>query len=152
MVRIRPTIILVTIGLFLATVIAVGGSAFLNWRYGLSTHDKIAVINTVVAIGAFALVAWGVIVALAAYVSATGYPDLTVRLYSLGDNPLTFKLAKKGADWTPLYGLNVDSSHGKVHVDVINNSEYAARNPGVRIMFRGLVGISEQKGWELGDY
>jgi hypothetical protein len=68
-IRVRAIVILVTIILFMVTVLCAVGAAFGDWRFGLPTHDKTSVINTVVAVGAFILVGWGVVVALTISVS-----------------------------------------------------------------------------------
>jgi hypothetical protein len=39
--------------LFVVIVACVAGAAFGDWRFGLPTHDKTTVINTVVAVGAY---------------------------------------------------------------------------------------------------
>lgn len=150
LIGIRASVILGTIGILLATTVAFVGTAFGNWRYGLATHDKLLVINTVVAVGAFVLVAWGVIVALAAYVSATGSPDLSVEIvfrFSFPNRPI-FSVAERTAwiaDWRTV------SPYRQVEgrVTITNSSKYSALNPGMRIVLDGLGGISEQPGWTV---
>lgn len=71
---------IITVALIGAPALAVYGVSGLDWRYGLPTRDKTAIVNTVMPACALALVGWGVIVALAAYISATGSPDLTFEI------------------------------------------------------------------------
>ena len=52
-------LIIITAVLFVATVTSVALALFVDVRFGLPTKDKTAVINTVVAVGAFALVGVG---------------------------------------------------------------------------------------------
>ncbi len=81
----------------MVAVLALAGSAFEGWRYGLPSDNKTVVINTVATIGAFVLVAWGVVVALAAYVSGTGSPDLSVELtfrFSFPNEPVFLKMPR----------------------------------------------------------
>src|SRR5215470_11768709 len=70
----------VTVVLFVATALAIFGVFGFNWRYGLSTNDKAVVANTVIAACALMLVGWGVIVALAAYIDASGSPNLMLKI------------------------------------------------------------------------
>jgi hypothetical protein len=149
-ISVRGVVIAVTVVLFVATLASIALAAFGNWRFGLPTSDKTTVINTVVAVGAFVLVAWGVVVALAAYVSATGTPDLSVEItfrYSYPNKPV-FKEAQQ--DSSNKTGNKYIEPYRQVEGDVIitNNSKYSARNPGVRIMFEGLGGINAQDGWQ----
>jgi hypothetical protein len=149
-IQIRLSIVLGTAGILLATIIAVTGAAFWNWRYGLATHDKLLIINTVVAVGGFVLVAWGVIVALAAYVSATGSPDLSPTItfrFSFPNRP-TFSVADK-AEWPMSWRTVATYRQVEGEVTITNSSKYSARNPGVRIELDGLGGISDQPGWAV---
>jgi hypothetical protein len=149
-IQVRPFVILSTFGIFLATLIAFIGAAFWNWRYGLVTHDKVFIINTVVAVGGFVLVAWGVIVALVAYVSATGSPDLAVEIsfrFSFANHP-TFDVADQ-AEWIGSWRKVKLYRQVEGQVRVTNSSKYSARNPGVRITLEGLGGISNQDGWTV---
>jgi hypothetical protein len=148
--QIRVSIVLGTVGILLATVIALVGAAFWNWRYGLATHDKVLVINTVVATGGFVLVAWGVIVALAAYVSATGSPELSAEIsfrFSFPNRP-TFSVADK-EDWLGDWRRVGTYRQVEAEVTITNSSKYSARNSGMRIQLDGLGGISDQTGWTV---
>jgi hypothetical protein len=150
LIRLRFFVILGTVSIFVATIIAFAGAAFWNWHYGLTTHDKLLIINTVVAVGAFALVAWGVIVALAAYVSATGSPDLSAEIafrFSFPNRP-TFSVADKD-QWVGNWRTVATYRQVEGRVTITNGSKYSARNPGMRIVLDGLGGISEQPGWTV---
>jgi len=150
LIQLRFLVILGTVGILVATIIAFAGVAFWNWHYGLATHDKLLIINTVVAVGAFVLVAWGVIVALAAYVSATGSPDLSAEIsfrFSSPNRP-TFSVADKEqrvGHWRTVAPYRQVEGRPTI----TNRSKYSARNPGMRIVLDGLGGISEQPGWTV---
>jgi hypothetical protein len=148
--QIRPFVILTTVGILLATLIAFIGTAFWNWRYGLEAHDKSLIINTVVAVGGFILVAWGVMVALVAYISATGSPDLAVEVsfrFSFPNHPI-FDVADK-AEWIENWRRVKPYRQVEGQVRVTNSSKYSGRNPGVRITLEGLGGIRNQEGWAV---
>jgi hypothetical protein len=144
----RLTVVLVTIGLCVATIAAVIVAAFWNVRYALPTHDKTVVINTTATIGALVLVAWGVIVALAAYVSATGSPDLSPTLifrFSFPNEPTFLYRETRGGNEKIIEPFR--QCEGSLRIS--NASKYSARNPGVRITLNGLGGIPEQPGWRV---
>ena len=137
-------------------MLCVAWAAFGDWRFGLPTHDKTTVINTVVAVGAFILVAWGVVVALAAYVSATGTPDLSVEITVeyMPSNKLVFQGAVQQQSELRENARDHQRSfvvHGQTKCEVIitNVSKYSARNPGVRIAIFGLGGVPPQEGWTI---
>jgi hypothetical protein len=148
-ISVRFTVILVTIALSLATVAAVIGAAAGNLRYGLPTHNKTDVLNTVIATGAFILVGWGVIVALAAYVNSTGSPDLstTVNFLLSPPNEPTFLVAK--GNQPIVTNSTVRQTIGTVIIT--NTSKYSARNPGLRIRLVNLSELQEQPGWTIID-
>lgn len=150
LIQARRSVILATVGITLATAIAFAGAAFWGWRYGLGTHDKVLVLNTVVAAGAFVLVAWGVIVALVTYVSATGAPNLSAEVTFRFSFPIgpTFSAADRAesiGEWKTVAAYR--QTEGEVRVT--NNSKYSARNPGVRMTLDGLGGIASQEGWAI---
>jgi hypothetical protein len=150
-ISVRFTVILVTIALSLSTVAAVIGAAAGNLRYGLPTHNKTDVLNTVIATGAFILVGWGVIVALAAYVSSTGAPDLsmTLRFLLSPPNEPTFLAAEGKNDQLIITNSTVRQTIGTVVI--ANTSKYSARNPGLRIRLVNLSELQEQPGWTIID-
>jgi hypothetical protein len=92
--------------------------------------------------------ALGLIVALAAYVSATGHPDLSPVItfrFSYPNMP-TFRAASKQEQ---ILNWNTVAPFRQVEGEVVitNRSRYAARNPGMRIELDGLGGIADQPGW-----
>lgn len=134
----RAWVSIITVGLLAAAVVAVYGVVRFGWRYGLPTHDKTAIVNTVISACALALVGWGVIVALVAYISATAGPDLTFEIsfnFSRINEPVfraTVGFPEPGdhlsvEPFKQIYGTPV----------LRNKSKYAARNPGVLIEFEG---------------
>ncbi len=119
-----------------------------GWRFGLPTSDQVTVINTVVGLAAYVLVAVGSFVALLAYLAATGKPDLEVVIdfrFSFPNEPVFVagENAGLGSDWIKLKPFR--QNEATVRID--NNSSYAARNPGVRIELRGLGGLHTPSGW-----
>ena len=149
-IALRPWLVLVTSGLFIATTIAVVGSVVWNWRFGLHARDKIVTVNTVVAVGAYILVALALLVALAAYISATGKPDLSafVRFNFCLPNQLVFKAASKN-NWVDNWRTVEPFKQVDGEIAIQNNSPYAAQNPGVRITLDGLGGIPPLQGWTV---
>jgi hypothetical protein len=141
-------LVLVTACLFIATAVAIVGSVFWNWRLGLPTRDKITIVNIVVATGAYVLVALTLIVALAAYVSANGRPDLSLVITFRLSHPNrpTFLVASNSDQPPPLRPIE-ESRQTEGEVVISNSSRYAARNPGVRIKLDGLGGMAPQPGW-----
>lgn len=146
----RIWISIVTIALLAATTLAVYGVFRFKWRFGLPTHDKVLIVNTVIAACALALVGWGVIVALAAYIIATGNPDLAPEI-TFNFSNVNEPVFKAKVDFPePGGGLPTEpfkQMDGRVVIR--NRSKYAARNPGVLIELDGL-GIYPPP--DLGDW
>lgn len=147
-------LVLVTACLFLISAVAIIGSVFWNWRFGFPTRDKITIINTIVATGAYVLVALTLIVALAAYVSATGHPNLSPVItfrFSYPNCP-TFRAAgdfDQRPRWDRIGRLIMEYRQTEGEVVIANSSKYAARNPGVRVELDGLGGMAPQPGWTI---
>jgi hypothetical protein len=141
-------LVLVTVCLFITTAVAIVGSVFGNWRFGLPTGDKTVIVNTVVATGAYVLVSLTLIVALAAYVSANGRPDLSpvIEFKRSSPNRPIFLVASNSGQLPPLRPIE-ESRQTEGEVVISNSSKYAARNPGVRIELQGLGGMAPQPGW-----
>jgi hypothetical protein len=135
----RIWISVVTLALLVAAALAVYTVFRFNWQYGLPTHDKTLIVNTVIAACALALVGWGVIVALAAYIAATGSPDLRPEItfsFSLVNQPV-FKAQVEFSEWGQ--GLPTESfKQMDGRIVIRNKSKYAAHNPGVLIELDGL--------------
>jgi hypothetical protein len=147
-ISVRLTVILVTICLCVVTIAAIIAAAFWDVTFGLPTHDKTVVINTIATIAAFILVAWGVIVALAAYASATGSPDLSAMLvfrFSFSNEPTFLYREARGGNERIIEPFR--QCEGSLQI--ANASKYSARNPGVRITLDGLGGIPDQPGWRV---
>jgi hypothetical protein len=148
----RAWIGLITGTLLVTAAFAIYGAFRFDWRYGLPTHDKTAIVNTVLAACALALVGWGVIVALAAYISATGSPDL--------ESEITFNFSNPNE---PVFQAHVSlpepgdflgtepfkQMDGRMVIQ--NKSKYAARNPGVLIEFRAC-GIRNPSNFDFDEW
>jgi hypothetical protein len=144
----RPWLIVITFALVIATIITVLGSALWNWKFGLHTRDKTVIVNTVVAFGAYILVALALLVALAAYIAATGRPKLSPVIQ------FTFSEPNEPVFWiasdSPAWGRTVKTyKQTEGNVSLKNDSPYAARNPGMRITLDGLGGIAPQQDWTI---
>jgi hypothetical protein len=56
------------------------GMSIWDWKFGLHTEDRVAIVNTVIAAASWLLVAVAGIVALLAYRDASGRPDLQIEI------------------------------------------------------------------------
>jgi hypothetical protein len=142
------TTVLTTVALLLGSL-AILVAVLSDWKFGLKTDDKAVVVNTVIAAVSCAFVAVAGAVALLAYLSASGRPDLDIEI--------TFHFSFPNA---PVFSADDSESHPagwrKIlafkqvlgTVQLKNSSTYAARNPGVRIELEGLGGLQPQEGWE----
>ena len=92
----------------------------------------------------------GVVVALAAYVSATGSPDLSVKLtfqFSSPNEPVFIMNEETDSDATHRVIRSFRQTEGTV--TITNASKYSPHNPGIRIQLDGLGGMTVQPGWEI---
>ncbi|WP_034090161.1 hypothetical protein [Streptacidiphilus albus] len=150
---INPRVLLIA----LLTIVCLGclfcvyGSYQWDWRFHLPVHDdtKMALINTVAVLAALIVAVLAGIVAIIAYAAASGQAKLKATVtFGTGDpNSPDFALdaiTEESAKLWPLSPTNL--LWGQVLLE--NSSAYAARNPGVRIRFDGLVGALQVGGWE----
>jgi hypothetical protein len=142
----RRLVVAFMIALMIVTTLAVLGTAFLGWNFGLGRADLLTRINTVAAVSAFVLVAATLFVALIAYLAATGQPDLAVRFGagSLRSKPVLVMDPHgivMGESWRP----------ARVQVWLLNHSRYSARNPGVKLWLVGLSKWQPPEGWVVID-
>jgi hypothetical protein len=144
----RVWIVLATLGMILAASAAVIGTAFWNWKFALKGVDHATRINTVVAVSAYVLVAATLVIALIAYLAATGRPSMSPEItFGMSrQNNLVFELDEtRAAPWR--YVKKGKQSEARVVIH--NRSKYAARNPGMRVILDGLGGLVEQPGWTV---
>lgn len=139
----------VMITLIAGTTLAVLGTAFFGWTFGLDRADLPTRINTVAAVCAFVLVAATLVIALIAYLAATGRPDLGLRIKTQGEPPILGSDAKltetePDGDRPFLSGYGTGSTW---EISLVNLSRYAARNPGVRVQLTGFSYLEPQPGW-----
>lgn len=145
----RSWITVGTLAVIAAGAAVVVGSTLGNWTLGLGTNDRAVIVNTALVIYTCLLTAVAAVVALLAYRAATGRPDLDVEI--------TFNFSFPNA---PVFAAmpNEDDAMGRrlegfkqtaATVTLRNASEYAAKNPGVRIELEGLGGLGDQDGWEI---
>lgn len=132
-------VIAVSVGLVVA--------AYAGWTVGLGTHDRGVTVVAALTAGALFAGLIAAILALAAYWSASGTPDLSVEItfpFSEPNAPV-FRVdpPRDGDGWIPIPAFK--QVYGRVVVR--NASSYAARNPGVRIRLHGLAHLSESPGW-----
>ena len=135
--------------LLAASAVAILGTLFLGWRFGMAHVDLPTRVNTVVAVCAFILVGASVVVAVLAYIAATGRPDLHAELqfrFSDLNQPV---LGADPASESPVLGRRSIAKWRQTECQVVlvNRSRFAARNAGMRIELDGLGGLQEQPGW-----
>jgi hypothetical protein len=150
----------------LASVLTILGVWLWNFRFDLPVSaDKVTRINTVVAVSAYIAAIVAAIFALIAFWQASGLPSLEPEISFLPFNStspaftFTFLLpppwvdtgaAPFSAPWrndsaVPI--LDRASSDTLCTVVLKNKTKYAARNPGVRIVFDGLLYNAPPSGW-----
>lgn len=145
----RLWISIATVATLVLGLAAVALAAFANWKFGLPTGDKTVVINTVVATVSCLLVAVAGVVALIAYLAASGRPDLDIDItfpFSFPNKPVF--VADDSQDHPAGWRTITPFKQVQAKVRLKNASDYAGRNPGVRIELEGLGGLNPQPGWE----
>lgn len=135
-VSLRQWVMVGTVVVILVSV-ALIVEAYRGWTLGLRTHDRGVIVT--VALTADALFAGlvAVVLALAAYWSASGVPKLEIEIefpFLDQDHPGLISGRALGSDTREV------QQSGQTHVQIVikNTSVYAARNAGVRIRFEGL--------------
>ncbi len=145
----RMAVSMTAILILALTALGIVGAAWWGWTFALPTRDHVAVINVVVALAAYVLVAVGVVVALLAYLAATGHPDLHAVIqfhFSYPNAPVFAASDESFFDDTSVIKLEqYKQLYAAVYIE--NRSSYAARNPGVRIDLWGISGLKDQPGW-----
>ena len=146
----------------LATVLTIVGVWVGNLKFDFpASADKVTRINTVVAASAYIAAIIAAVFALIAYWQASGRPSLRpdisfLPIYS-PDFVATFQppppwVNEHSMPW-PLFSqdsvlmLERMGSGTTLTVDLFNTTKYAARNPGVRIEFDGLLFNGVPAGW-----
>jgi hypothetical protein len=144
----RLWMVLAMLSLLAGTVLAILGAMFLGWRFGMDRADLPTRVNTVVAVCAFVLVGATLIVALIAYIAATGQPDLhpELRFRMSFPNQPVLEVYRPGEGRVRQFR---PWRQTECQAIVRNKSRFAARNPGVRIELEGLGGLKEQDGWTI---
>ncbi|MFJ5035446.1 hypothetical protein ACIQB5_47260 [Streptomyces sp. NPDC088560] len=123
------------------------GMGIWDWKFGLPTDDRVAIVNTVIAAASWLLVAVAGVVALLAYLDASGRPDLHIEItfnFSFPNEPV---FLAADAETPEQRRQVVPFKQVRATVTINNASLYAAKNPGVRIELEGLRGIDNQSGW-----
>jgi hypothetical protein len=162
----RSVFVVAVVALLLASLFLILSTWFRNWHLDLpASADKVTRINTVLAVSAYTLALIGTVAAVVAYLQASGRPSLKaeIKFQELAIEGLTFKaraippysmpswLAEgsvpfsRAEPFEPL--IIVRSTDSPVRginellgeVMLLNTSNYAARNPGLRIDFDGLL-------------
>ena len=137
----------------MAAFVAVLGSVRWGWRFGLQSNDTAVVVGTVIAGTSLVLIGVTAIVALLAYLAATGAPDLVPSI--------AFRFSDEN---TPVF--SVESLPSTPHVAVIsfrqtegivrvtNRSRFSARNPGMHVGFQNVGRFDPQlnRGWTIVSY
>ena len=140
----------------LASVLTIVGVWIGSSKFDLPAGaDKVTRINTVVAASAYIAAIIAAIFALIAYWQASGLPSLKPEISFLPlDAPLTATSRQPppwvNIDWLPLPFISHRTEHSVPILDrppsdriltvvLTNETKYAARNPGLRIQFDGLL-------------
>jgi len=150
--KIRWLVVAATILLTASTALAILGTAFWGWHFGLGHADLASRINTVVAVCAFILVTATLFVALIAYLAATGQPVLEAELsFSFAQpNRPVFQASKElSPKFKDCRAISPWREQAQIQINIYNRSRYSARNPGMRIHLWGLGGLSDQPGWTV---
>jgi hypothetical protein len=148
--RVRWQLVAFTIVLTVGAALAVLGTAFWGWKFGMQHADVPTRVNTVVAVCAFILVAATLYVALFAYLAATGRPELQAELkfrFSEVNKPVLQAATSPTDGNNPAWREVLGFSQTLCEVTLVNNSRFSARNPGIRIELVMLAAFSEQLGW-----
>ncbi|WP_145969002.1 hypothetical protein [Streptomyces hyaluromycini] len=145
----RYWITLVTLAVIAAGAALVVGAAFDGWTLGLGTRDRAVTVNTALVIYTCLLTAVAAIVALWAYRSATGRPALDIEItfnFSFPNEPVF--VAERDEDEVTAWRKLQSFKQTWATVTLNNASEYAGKNPGVRIQLEGLGSLGPQEGWQ----
>src|SRR6266545_1846743 len=143
----RTAVSVAAILILALTALGIIGAAWWGWTFALPTRDHVVVINVVVALAAYILVALSVAVALFAYLAATGRPDLHAVIqfnFSYRNEPV-FEASDESSPDGNIKLRQYKQLDGTVSIE--NRTSYAARNPGVRIELSGIGGFRTQPGW-----
>jgi hypothetical protein len=153
--RTRSWIAAVMLVAVIATTILILGTMFAGWRFGLDHADLATRVSTVTTVCAFILVAAAFTVAVVAYAAADGRPHLEAELvfrFCEPNKPVLQadpRVDPGVPEWRWVRSWRQTECVIKLH----NRSQFAARNPGVRIELDGLGGLGEQvAGWTLGAF
>lgn len=138
------------IGTYVAIVIgaALIILAYCGMTFGMGTDDKAVVLANVLAFDVVMITIVAAIVALAAYWEASGKPDLSVDLlmkFCEDNQPVLCVKPRRDLNWD-----YIDDRPGfEAELVVRNVSRYAARNPSVEVMLRGVSLLNDIPGWDV---
>lgn len=139
--------VMITVVLILVSL-GVAGAVVWDWKFGIPISDKGTRINAIVALGAFLLVAVGVVVSLVAYLAATGRPDLAPYVTCFGQSGTPIINAVKASEHES-WAERASSAYMVCNVLIRNRAPYAARNPGVRLGIRSKdLSFKHWDGWQ----
>jgi hypothetical protein len=157
----------------LGSVVTIVGVWIGNFKFDLpSGADKVTRINTAVAVSAYIAAIIAALFALVAYWQTSGLPSLKPVIYFLpfdSASPVFGATPKQSPPWVdpgsepfpigpfpapieqfvPM--LDRMSSDTILTVELWNTTKYAARNPGLRIRFDGLLFNGVPAGWTAVD-
>ena len=116
--------------------------AYAGFKFGLgSGADKASVVTTVLTFDAALLAVVAAVVALEAFMQASGQPDLSVTMTFQNCNPNepVFRFRADGCDI---------GEENVARVVLRNDSPYSAKNPGVLITLGGFLAVTPVPGWD----
>jgi hypothetical protein len=147
-------IILFSYGALLLAIVAItvlGGWIALDFT-GLKLADRAAVLADVIACSTLMLALIAALIALQAYATATGLPDLRIQVwfsYSLKNRPgFRATLADDGSFMT-----QAPPEQTVATISVRNISDYSAKNPAViiRLLAMSCCAVDQSDGWVVID-
>lgn len=111
-----------------------------TWLHSRS-DDRLAVIANFLSLGTLALALVAGIIALAAYIAATGQPDLKATVL-LGRQDI--QIFKAGIDENNYIRASYQMRSLTLQISLWNSSAYTARSPAVIVQFQGMYINSEE--------
>ena len=163
--RLRFWIVLVGTMLVLGSIAAIAAVWGWDVKFGLPHGtDKVTRINTIVAATAYLAAIVAAIFALIAYWQTSGLPSFRVEIVFRPSNsatPAFTATPRQAPPWVDASCAPIPSSYSQESVPILdrtssetiltvvvtNTAKYAARNPGVRIHFDGLLYNAPPSGW-----
>jgi hypothetical protein len=118
-----------------------------NWHLGLGAADRSTRVGAALGIAGCVLAFVAAVAALAAYMAASGVPDLDVEVrFPFSEVNLPhFRAADDQPDGN---SIKIEPyKQGIGTLTIRNQSSYSAKNPGIRVKLVGILGFTGAHGW-----